>query len=347
MAGRRFRGPLNAAARGAALPGGMATDWTVVVLTCQHRDSAFAFQRGEGGRDDGPAEPRGFGRGSSGRGPGGQLGPRLPRTWPGASRAGHVGGGAGPSRVVQRPRRFSFPQPRSEELSAAPLKGARGAVWEGRWLRREEGAGRKGQGRGHRRRSGPSPGSRRSSLRGPLGGDPRQARERALPPAGSSLVALKEDEWVSSGGAEPILEGGGSDSCLLLCLGLWLVPAKGNQSSARKRMLGLVQPGCPVSTPCPKRLLVLAKSAGHPLPLPPLCLPPELEIRRDRGSLGRETILLTVEDPKAQVGSGGATLNALLVAAEHLSAQAGYTVSPPTSPPLPPARLPLSSCYSA
>ncbi|XP_026570118.1 L-fucose kinase isoform X1 [Pseudonaja textilis] len=52
----------------------------------------------------------------------------------------------------------------------------------------------------------------------------------------------------------------------------------------------------------------------------------ELEIRRDRGSLGRETILLTVEDPKAQVGSGGATLNALLVAAEHLSAQAGHTV---------------------
>ncbi|XP_034281547.1 L-fucose kinase isoform X7 [Pantherophis guttatus] len=52
----------------------------------------------------------------------------------------------------------------------------------------------------------------------------------------------------------------------------------------------------------------------------------ELEIRRERGSLGRETILLTVEDPKAQVGSGGATLNALLVAAEHLSAQAGYTV---------------------
>ncbi|XP_032086652.1 L-fucose kinase [Thamnophis elegans] len=52
----------------------------------------------------------------------------------------------------------------------------------------------------------------------------------------------------------------------------------------------------------------------------------ELEIRRDRGSLGRGTILLTVEDPKAQVGSGGATLNALLVAAEHLSARAGYTV---------------------
>nr|XP_020653568.1 L-fucose kinase isoform X1 [Pogona vitticeps] len=52
----------------------------------------------------------------------------------------------------------------------------------------------------------------------------------------------------------------------------------------------------------------------------------ELEIRRDRGSLGRQPILLTVEDPKAQVGSGGATLNALLVAAEHLSARAGCTV---------------------
>ncbi|KAJ7312061.1 hypothetical protein JRQ81_006396 [Phrynocephalus forsythii] len=52
----------------------------------------------------------------------------------------------------------------------------------------------------------------------------------------------------------------------------------------------------------------------------------ELEVRRDRGSLGRQPLLLTVEDPKAQVGSGGATLNALLVAAEHLSAQAGCTV---------------------
>ncbi|XP_077165835.1 L-fucose kinase isoform X3 [Paroedura picta] len=52
----------------------------------------------------------------------------------------------------------------------------------------------------------------------------------------------------------------------------------------------------------------------------------ELEVRRDRGALGQHPILLTVEDPKVQVGSGGATLNALLVAAEHLSARAGYTV---------------------
>ncbi|NWY90532.1 FUK kinase, partial [Loxia curvirostra] len=37
-------------------------------------------------------------------------------------------------------------------------------------------------------------------------------------------------------------------------------------------------------------------------------------------------LLLAVEDPWALLGSGGATLNALLVAAEHLSARAGCTV---------------------
>lgn len=52
----------------------------------------------------------------------------------------------------------------------------------------------------------------------------------------------------------------------------------------------------------------------------------ELEIRQRRGVLPPHTLLLTVEDPQAHVGSGGATLNALLVAAEHLSARAGHTV---------------------
>uniref|UniRef100_A0A8C8RF37 L-fucose kinase n=1 Tax=Pelusios castaneus TaxID=367368 RepID=A0A8C8RF37_9SAUR len=51
----------------------------------------------------------------------------------------------------------------------------------------------------------------------------------------------------------------------------------------------------------------------------------ELEIRQRRGVLGSHPLLLTVEDPRARVGSGGATLNALLVAAEHLSARAGCT----------------------
>ncbi|XP_075045508.1 LOW QUALITY PROTEIN: L-fucose kinase [Mixophyes fleayi] len=52
----------------------------------------------------------------------------------------------------------------------------------------------------------------------------------------------------------------------------------------------------------------------------------ELEIRQRRGVLPPDTLILTVEDPQAHVGSGGATLNALLVATEHLSARAGYTV---------------------
>lgn len=38
-------------------------------------------------------------------------------------------------------------------------------------------------------------------------------------------------------------------------------------------------------------------------------------------------LVLTLEDPKARVGSGGATVNALLVVTEHLSAKAGYEVS--------------------
>ncbi|TSK13521.1 L-fucose kinase [Bagarius yarrelli] len=52
----------------------------------------------------------------------------------------------------------------------------------------------------------------------------------------------------------------------------------------------------------------------------------ELEKRKQQGVLPPETLLLTVPDPQEHVGSGGATLNALLVAAEHLSARAGYTV---------------------
>ncbi|XP_068022726.1 LOW QUALITY PROTEIN: L-fucose kinase [Melanerpes formicivorus] len=54
----------------------------------------------------------------------------------------------------------------------------------------------------------------------------------------------------------------------------------------------------------------------------------ELEVRRLRGGLGPRPppLLLAVEDPWDHLGSGGATLNALLVAAEHLSARAGCTV---------------------
>ncbi|KAL2093982.1 hypothetical protein ACEWY4_011294 [Coilia grayii] len=52
----------------------------------------------------------------------------------------------------------------------------------------------------------------------------------------------------------------------------------------------------------------------------------ELDLRQQRGGLPAGALLLTVADPQARLGSGGATLNALLVAAEHLSARAGHTV---------------------
>ena len=55
--------------------------------------------------------------------------------------------------------------------------------------------------------------------------------------------------------------------------------------------------------------------------------PTELEIYQKKGFIDHEVLILTVEDPKARVGSGGATLNALLVVTEHLSAQEGFTVS--------------------
>lgn len=53
----------------------------------------------------------------------------------------------------------------------------------------------------------------------------------------------------------------------------------------------------------------------------------ELELRQQRGSLPQDVLVTTVADRQEPLGSGGATLNALLVAAEHLSNRAGHTVS--------------------
>lgn len=53
----------------------------------------------------------------------------------------------------------------------------------------------------------------------------------------------------------------------------------------------------------------------------------ELDIRQNEGFIDKNTLILAIEDPKSRVGSGGATLNALLVVTEHLSAEAGFTVS--------------------
>ena len=52
----------------------------------------------------------------------------------------------------------------------------------------------------------------------------------------------------------------------------------------------------------------------------------ELEIHQSKGFIAKDVLILTLEDPKGGVGSGGATLNALLVVTEHLSAEAGFRV---------------------
>ncbi|KAJ7382350.1 hypothetical protein OS493_035627 [Desmophyllum pertusum] len=50
----------------------------------------------------------------------------------------------------------------------------------------------------------------------------------------------------------------------------------------------------------------------------------ELEIHRSKGFISKDVLILNLEDPKGGVGSGGATLNAVLVVTEHLSAKAGF-----------------------
>jgi len=71
-----------------------------------------------------------------------------------------------------------------------------------------------------------------------------------------------------------------------------------------------------------RRLSILVKIVGYKL----VGVSVEMEIRREKGEIDDDVILLTVEDPKGEVGSGGATLNALLVVAEYISAKQGYTV---------------------
>nr|XP_058947533.1 L-fucose kinase-like [Pocillopora verrucosa] len=53
----------------------------------------------------------------------------------------------------------------------------------------------------------------------------------------------------------------------------------------------------------------------------------ELELRQSKGLISKDTLVLALEDPRGGVGSGGATLNALLVVTEHLSAKAGFQVA--------------------
>ena len=57
-----------------------------------------------------------------------------------------------------------------------------------------------------------------------------------------------------------------------------------------------------------------------------VCMSLELAIRKAFGNISESTITLSIDDPKEQLGSGGATINALLVVTEFLSAKKGFTV---------------------
>jgi fucokinase len=57
----------------------------------------------------------------------------------------------------------------------------------------------------------------------------------------------------------------------------------------------------------------------------------ELKIRQKLGFIEKGTLLLTVEDPKPNIGSGSATLNALLCVAERLAARGNQTSLDPHS----------------
>lgn len=52
----------------------------------------------------------------------------------------------------------------------------------------------------------------------------------------------------------------------------------------------------------------------------------ELKLRQDKGLIDNDSLIICVEDPEKPIGSGGATLNALLVVAEALSARKKYRV---------------------
>ena len=53
----------------------------------------------------------------------------------------------------------------------------------------------------------------------------------------------------------------------------------------------------------------------------------EIVLRKKKNQIHRDTLILCVVDPKPNIGSGGATLNAILHVTEHISAVQGYTVS--------------------
>jgi fucokinase len=52
----------------------------------------------------------------------------------------------------------------------------------------------------------------------------------------------------------------------------------------------------------------------------------ELELRQKKGLIDKQCLVLAIEDPEQSIGSGGATLNALQIVVESLSARNNYKV---------------------
>ena len=50
-------------------------------------------------------------------------------------------------------------------------------------------------------------------------------------------------------------------------------------------------------------------------------------MKQEKGLIDNDSLIICVEDPEEPIGSGGATLNALLVVAEALSARKKYRVN--------------------
>ena len=60
----------------------------------------------------------------------------------------------------------------------------------------------------------------------------------------------------------------------------------------------------------------------------PLCRRSELQIRQKKGIICSGAVIMAVDDPKPNIGSGSATLNALISVTEYLAARGGHKVRP-------------------
>lgn len=58
----------------------------------------------------------------------------------------------------------------------------------------------------------------------------------------------------------------------------------------------------------------------------PYSLLKELELRQKKGLIDNHCLVLAIEDPELPIGSGGATLNAIQIVVESLSARNNYKV---------------------